>query len=172
VIESKNNKPKLNQLLFTIDDSHLKQLLNLEEITVYATKNNRLRKLPTHQHKLISNNNNNNSIFYNNNKLNNFNDTTNPTNTFLPLDKLNNHLKCFYTNATSLNNKMNHLRSYISAGEFDVLFISETWFKEDSCPNLNGYSIYKKDRNDQRHGGGVCIYIKNTFSTYEVSWSD
>ena len=34
------------------------------------------------------------------------------------------------------------------------------------------YNLYRKDRVNFRHGGGVCIYIKNCYKTYEVLESD
>ena len=48
------------------------------------------------------------------------------------------------------------------------MFISETWFKENSCPNLGNYILHRKDRisrkgeKEARNGGGVCIYIKKS----------
>ena len=47
--------------------------------------------------------------------------------------------------------------------------ISETWFTKhipDSCVEINGYSLIRKDRNN-RKGGGVCFYIKHGISFEE-----
>ena len=38
-------------------------------------------------------------------------------------------LKCFYTNATSLSNKLPFLETLLAMEEPDAVFISETWFK-------------------------------------------
>jgi hypothetical protein len=47
----------------------------------------------------------------------------------------------------------------------DVVCITETWFKAESDVNINGYNIFRLDR--VTHGGGVCIYIKNTIMSNE-----
>jgi hypothetical protein len=73
-----------------------------------------------------------------------------------------------YTNATSLNNKIDELRAINCTNEMDVISITETWYKETSDININGYNVYRKDRLKQK-GGGVCIYINNRLCSYEVS---
>ena len=45
---------------------------------------------------------------------------------------------------------------------------SETWFTEDSCPIIPGFTLYRKDRL-KRIGGGVCIYINSRFNSYLFS---
>lgn len=69
-------------------------------------------------------------------------------------------IKCWYTNSTSLNNKINELSIIAEVEKPDVMLISETWFNEESIRNVDGYAIYYKDRNN-RIGGGVCIYIRD-----------
>jgi len=56
--------------------------------------------------------------------------------------------------------------------------MSETWFTKhipDSCVEINGYSLIRKDRSN-RNGGGVCFYVKNginfevrAFSSFNVT---
>ena len=43
----------------------------------------------------------------------------------------------------------------------DVLFFSETKFGSTSLPSLDGYSIFRKDRDEAGTGGGVCIFVAN-----------
>jgi hypothetical protein len=58
--------------------------------------------------------------------------------------------------------------------EPDAVFVSETWFKENSCPSFENYTLQRKDRVCQRNGGGVCIYIKKSlnFYSYEINECD
>ena len=77
-------------------------------------------------------------------------------------------LKCVYTNATSLNNKGPFFQTLLTIEEPDAVFISETWYKDNSCPSFPGYTLFRKDRVGPRQGGGVCIYIKNIFKSYEI----
>ncbi len=74
----------------------------------------------------------------------------------------------WYTNATSLNNKINELRLQIEIFEPDVICVTETWFKAESDVNINNYNIYRTDR--KTHGGGVCIYVKQCINHFE--WVD
>ncbi|XP_065679842.1 uncharacterized protein LOC136094153 [Hydra vulgaris] len=53
--------------------------------------------------------------------------------------------------------------------DYHVIAISETWFRNDSVPNIDGYSLYRKDRLDGRRGGGVAIYITDVFNSHEVN---
>ncbi|XP_065642269.1 uncharacterized protein LOC136073907 [Hydra vulgaris] len=53
--------------------------------------------------------------------------------------------------------------------DYHVIAISETWFRNDSVPNIDGYSLYRKNRQDGRRGGGVAIYIADVFSSHEVN---
>ena len=50
--------------------------------------------------------------------------------------------------------------------------VFETLFKENSWLNIENYTLYRTDRVGKRHGGGVCIYIKKIFESYEISSSD
>ena len=34
---------------------------------------------------------------------------------------------------------------------------------------LNGYNLYRKDRNDGRRGGGVCLYTDRNIKSLELS---
>ncbi|CAJ0940289.1 unnamed protein product, partial [Ranitomeya imitator] len=73
-----------------------------------------------------------------------------------------NPLNCMLANARSLTNKMEELEAEISTGDFDIVGITETWLDEsyDWAVNLQGYSLFRKDRKNRR-GGGVCLYVKS-----------
>ncbi|CAJ0932325.1 unnamed protein product [Ranitomeya imitator] len=70
---------------------------------------------------------------------------------------LNGHLQKVYE-----TNKMEELEAEISTGNFDIVGITETWLDEsyDWAVNLQGYSLFRKDRKNRR-GGGVCLYVKS-----------
>ena len=34
---------------------------------------------------------------------------------------------------------------------------------------MNGYNVYRRDRNDGRRGGGVCLYIDQSIESFELS---
>lgn len=70
------------------------------------------------------------------------------------------YLSCWYTNATSLNNKFDEFIEEINTSNSQVVFVCETWWTEKSAINVPGYNLYRKDRHFSR-GGGVCIYIRD-----------
>lgn len=82
-------------------------------------------------------------------------------------------LKCFYANARSLRNKKDELFSYIVEEDLDVVCITEAWineekFKEDRREyEVDGYTMYLNQRVD-RKGGGVVMYVRNTFPSSQV----
>ena len=79
---------------------------------------------------------------------------------------IKNRFKCFYTNATSLSNKLASLETLFAMEDPDAVFVSETWYNENSCPGFENYTLHRKDRVGQRMGGGVCIYIKKSIDYY------
>ncbi|CAF1126939.1 unnamed protein product [Brachionus calyciflorus] len=77
-----------------------------------------------------------------------------------------NKLTCYYTNATSLSNKINELKVLLTQFSYDLIGI--TWFKSDSLCKINGYNHFSRDRQGAV-GGGVIIYVKDLFKSYEVN---
>lgn len=73
-------------------------------------------------------------------------------------------IKCFYTNATSLNNKLDFLRAEIAAEKPQIISITETWFTQDSVTNINGYQLYRSDRR-VRKCGVVALYIDSNLKS-------
>ena len=71
-------------------------------------------------------------------------------------------LSCWYTNATSLNNKMDVFRAECVDTNYDVRFVSETWFNDQSIVNIDNYECFRRDRKSNTQGGGVCIYARNS----------
>ncbi len=68
-------------------------------------------------------------------------------------------LNIFYTNARSLNNKMEELEAKVDSEEYDIVAVSETWLKENNWrTGLEGYKVYRCDRKE-RIGGGAAIWV-------------
>lgn len=74
-----------------------------------------------------------------------------------------------HLNARSLRNKHDSVNFFLDAlgHTFDFLTFTETWFSNE-CPvvHFSGYNCISVSRTSKR-GGGVAIYVKNTFN-YEV----
>ena len=79
-----------------------------------------------------------------------------------------NNLKCVYTNARSLGNKLDELFAFISLHGPDIVSITESWLNDrfnDGTVTPKGYEVYRRDRqeyNNQR-GGGLAIFVKQEF---------
>ncbi|XP_065645257.1 uncharacterized protein LOC136075750 [Hydra vulgaris] len=88
-------------------------------------------------------------------------------------DENNNQLKCLYTNATSLNSdKVDKLSLLASTYKPHIIFINETWFKEDSLVSIENYYLHKFNRNDNisntNNGGGVAIYVHDNYGNETI----
>ena len=77
-------------------------------------------------------------------------------------------ITCWYTNATSLNNKMPEFLATIAVDKPKLIFVTETWWCDSSIPNIDINTLYRKDRLNFR-GGGVAIYVENTLKSSQVS---
>ena len=82
----------------------------------------------------------------------------------------------FHANINSLlahgdaGDRMSHLHNRIQLRKHDVISLSETKLSsaiEDSEVNLEGFQIFRKDRN--RHGGGVACFVKNNIPAKLIS---
>ena len=76
-------------------------------------------------------------------------------------------------NASSLSkpHAIEHLSAELIGYDIDAAVISETHLKKkhvDSCVNVSGYALFRRDR-PNRKGGGVAIYVRQTFTASE--WS-
>ena len=71
-------------------------------------------------------------------------------------------------NITSLVKHIDELRVFLASNEIDVLAINETRLDatiSDNEVHVHGYEIVRRDRKPNgRHGGGVCIYIRNAIN--------
>lgn len=72
-------------------------------------------------------------------------------------------LSCTLLNARSLRSKIPELESYICTTKPDIICINETWLTEDiydaSLGFPNEYLVFRRDRADNRRGGGVLLAL-------------
>ena len=77
-----------------------------------------------------------------------------------------NNLSILYYNARSILPKHDELRLVVEVNNPDIICIVESWLGHDvrdqEIAILNHY-IFRHDRN--RHGGGILIYVKDTYIT-------
>ena len=65
-------------------------------------------------------------------------------------------------NIRSLHPKYEELKYFLQTHRFDILGLNETWLDEsfrNEELEIPDYDLVRKDRN--RHGGGVCFYIRS-----------
>ena len=78
-----------------------------------------------------------------------------------------NGLKIGHLNVRSLSDKIDEVRFIIFETNLDIFCISETWLKDDindDMIHIPGYTVVRRDRNCNKRGGGVCIYIRSNIS--------
>nr|CAI5829862.1 unnamed protein product [Callosobruchus analis] len=82
-------------------------------------------------------------------------------------------LKIGQLNIRSLLPSFNDLSQIIVQHNYDFFGITETWLNRSISNNqlkINGYNLYRKDR--ETRGGGVCIYVKETYATHVIDGLD
>ena len=67
-------------------------------------------------------------------------------------------------NARSILPKMNCLKLFVAKNDLDIVMVTETWGRKavsDAELALQGYRLFRRDREDRR-GGGVAIYCRES----------
>ena len=75
-------------------------------------------------------------------------------------------------NITSLPKHIDEICVLLATKNFDILALNETRLDHsipDDLVNIPNYDIIRNDRN--RNGGGVCIYVRNTTSYRNLSYT-
>ena len=118
VSKIKRNKKKKNQALF-LYESDLAHLLNFNEKIIFDSKKKKIFKIKDLTKKIS-----NNILLKNNNKNNS--GSSSDCKSYLAGKKVNfkKYLKCFYTNATSLNNKLSLLNAFMETEEPDAICVT------------------------------------------------
>ncbi|TRZ14264.1 hypothetical protein HGM15179_012846 [Zosterops borbonicus] len=78
-----------------------------------------------------------------------------------------------YTIARSMGNKKEELEIIVQQQSYDVVNITEMWWDDSHSWStmLDGYKLFRRDRKGRR-GGGVALYIRETFGTITIETSD
>ena len=68
-------------------------------------------------------------------------------------------MKCFYTNACSMRNKMDELEVLAQSRSYDIIGISETWWDESCgwCVAIGSRRLFKRDRQVGEVAGWRCM---------------
>ena len=76
-------------------------------------------------------------------------------------------------NARSLLPKIDELYLLSRTINQDIVIISESWLTDDVLDEqvaLPGYSsLFRNDRSDGRRGGGVCVYVRDSFRCFPTT---
>jgi len=79
-------------------------------------------------------------------------------------------------NARSLNSlTVDYIRNVFENSSVDIICVTETWLNadiSDSKLNINGYTLFRKDRCNGKRGGGVAIYCKKYINAKIVNFVD
>ena len=78
-----------------------------------------------------------------------------------------NGVRCYYTNANSLMNKMDEFRHQVGGAGYHIMAVTETWANSgvgDAEMTIDGYIMYRRDRKGEVgcRGGGVVMYVKDS----------
>lgn len=71
-------------------------------------------------------------------------------------------------NANGIKDSLHELKEELYNNQIDILLLNETWLLPSQQLKINGYTGVRKDRRHNR-GGGVAIFVRNSFSFYEIS---
>ena len=84
------------------------------------------------------------------------------------LDCLKN-LKMAHLNIRSLKSRSHSIqvKNLVSENDFDILTLSETWLNNSEM-SIPGYTMKRPDRQNKT-GGGVCVFIKETYKVKQLS---
>ena len=75
-------------------------------------------------------------------------------------------------NARSLSEAKLVLQVNVTIHDVSIICVTQTWFKyymDDNNLSIEGFSLERKDRCDDRTGGGVACYIRNSFMYTRLS---
>jgi len=70
-------------------------------------------------------------------------------------------------NANGIKSKISSLMEFLTRHKIDIACITETHLKNHETFKLNGYNIYRKDRDHIHSSGGVPILIKKNIKHYQ-----
>lgn len=81
-------------------------------------------------------------------------------------------LGLIHINVSSLISEMDYISIWVLQTKADIFVFSETWHTDQVCDNdiaLDGYNVLRTDRCQPTRGGGVAIFVKESFSVTIVN---
>ena len=80
-------------------------------------------------------------------------------------------------NATSIAkaNAVQHLTADISSHSYDIVMITESWLNSKHSSDLfdlPSFVLHRRDRQDGRNGGGLCVYVRNHITCTVIDNND
>lgn len=72
-----------------------------------------------------------------------------------------------YFNARSIFNKMDEICALSFEHNPDFIMVTESWCDSSTCDSsvsIPGYILHRADRNSGKHGGGICCWLKSSFT--------
>ena len=67
--------------------------------------------------------------------------------------------------------KLPQLEMLLDKSNLDFLGVSESWLTDAIDPgiiHIQGYNVFRKDREGKKRGGGVAIYVKDTLNCSQL----
>ena len=77
----------------------------------------------------------------------------------------------YFSNVRSMTNKIDEISNLISLNSYDIIVITESWLNSDVTDNYvsqSGYKTFRRDRNNDQRGGGICTYIWKQLNIVEI----
>ena len=82
---------------------------------------------------------------------------------------IQNKLKFLQWNARSIRANQESLDKLIKDRKLDIILLSETWLKSSHNYLKAGFTVYREDRMDSIHGGGVAILVRNSIPNKKIN---
>ena len=167
----KNDKIKFEKIKNEPYKSYAVSISEISSIVSCSSSQMNLNSNPSNRYPSTLNHNNLNLNNHNPSNPDNHNpnnpDNHNPDPNHYSNKSKKSSLHCLYTNATSLNtSKLAELALLAESSSPQIIFITETWFKDDSIVNIPNYNIFFKNRSG--HGGGIAIYTRIDITCNEI----
>ena len=77
------------------------------------------------------------------------------------MEKSLKNMRIYYTNIRGIKSKKKSLKAIVEQYKPDVIGIVETHLGEKEKFELEGYEMWRNDRNEE--GGGVAVAVKNKY---------
>lgn len=78
-------------------------------------------------------------------------------------------IKIAHWNANGLQHKWAELQNFIIDNEIDIMLVNESKLPKNKNIFLNGFKLYRQDRQGTNPGGGLVILIKNNIEHREIN---